>query len=303
MSRKKTHKEYIEELAIKNPIVEVVEPYITNRTPIMHHCLKHDVYWKATPSNVLSGKGCNKCLRDKISSRLVKTHDEYVEELKIKNPTVIVVDQYINHFTPITHYCLKHGTLWKMTPANALRGNGCQECKKEKLKSVFSKTHEQYVRDVANVNPDIEVIGEYINAYTPILHRCKFDGAEWMASPSNILSGRGCPRCKESNIERRVRLWLDNNGISYVKEKIFDDCKDKQPLPFDFYLEDHNTLIEVQGHQHYHPVDLFGGDEAFELQQKHDMIKKKYCETHNIRLLCIPYNKDVSEELNNFLFI
>lgn len=57
------------------------------------------------------------------------------------------------------------------------------------------KTHEEYVAEIVSKNPNIEVIEEYIDAKTPILHRCKIDDHEWHARPNNILGGRGCPVC------------------------------------------------------------------------------------------------------------
>ena len=38
--KKKTHEEYVEELKVRNPTVEVVGRYIDAKTKIMHHCLK-----------------------------------------------------------------------------------------------------------------------------------------------------------------------------------------------------------------------------------------------------------------------
>ena len=40
------------------------------------------------------------------------------------------------------------------------------------------KTHEEYVKEVAEINPDIEVVDRYINDNTKIKHRCKRDGHE-----------------------------------------------------------------------------------------------------------------------------
>ena len=57
------------------------------------------------------------------------------------------------------------------------------------------KTHEEYVKGVAEINPDIEVVDRYINDNTKIKHRCKRDGYEWYAKPNHILQGRGCPKC------------------------------------------------------------------------------------------------------------
>ena len=65
MSRKKTHEEYVAELAIKNPNVEVVGKYIDSNTKITHRCKTHDYYWEAFPNNVLRGYGCKKCQIEK----------------------------------------------------------------------------------------------------------------------------------------------------------------------------------------------------------------------------------------------
>ena len=52
------------------------------------------------------------------------------------------------------------------------------------------KTHEEYVVEVAQLNPNIEVIGTYIDTDTKIQHRCKIDDHIWEAIPHNILKGK-----------------------------------------------------------------------------------------------------------------
>lgn len=85
----------------------------------------------------------------------------------------------------------------------------------------------------------------------------------------------------------------------YVKKK-FEDCKDKKPLPFDFYLPNNVICIEYDGEQHTKPIDYFGGIESYECTVRHDKMKNEYCKNNGISLLRIPYNKNVEEELNNF---
>ena len=87
------------------------------------------------------------------------------------------------------------------------------------------------------------------------------------------------------------------------EKKKFYDCRDTRQLPFDFYLPDFNAVIEYNGKQHYEPIEYFGGENSFKIQQLHDEIKKDYCENNNIRFLSIPYYSNIKEELNNFLFI
>lgn len=57
------------------------------------------------------------------------------------------------------------------------------------------KTHEKYIHQVAEINPNIEVLEQYRGDAINILHKCKIDGYTWMAKPTNILQGKGCKIC------------------------------------------------------------------------------------------------------------
>lgn len=303
MSKKKTHEEYVAELAIKNPNVEVVGEYINAKTKIMFHCLIHDVYWEALPYAPLRGHGCNMCHGEKIHNFKTRTNEQYIKELQEVNKDIIVLENYIDIRTPILHKCIKHNVTWKASPGNVLKGCGCRKCGGDKNKILFAKTHEEYVSELKLLNNNIIVLGTYINNSTPILHKCLIDGNEWSAAPSWILSGTGCPQCNESKGEKKIREWLVKNNIMYTTQETFNDCKDKLLLPFDFYLQEYNCCIEYDGIQHYEPIEHFGGQDAFEIRKKHDEIKNNYCKDNGISLLRIPYYANIEEELNNFLFI
>lgn len=432
MSKKKTHEEYATELEVKNPMVKVIDKYINANTPTLHRCLRHDTFWSTTPSRALQGVGCDECRKERFRKSRCKSHDQYVSEVHQINPDIEVIDEYVDATTAINHYCKRHHLLWKCSPDNILHGHGCMECGKEKIGDKARKTHEQYVREVATKNQNIEVLGDYIDADTPILHRCKIDGYMWSPRPANILHGkgcpmcagnlqltneeyierlkainpniqsleeyinantqilhrclldgytwktmpyctlqgygcpkcagnirktheeyvtelamrnpdveviekyvnaktpilhrckidgyewkttpsyaflsRGCPQCQESNGEMVVRHWLTEHNITYVYQKKFAECKHKKELPFDFYLPDYNILIEYDGQQHFEPIDFAGKGDGwamaqFRIVQCRDNIKNQYCKNNNIPLLRIPYFKNIEEELEKFLFI
>ena len=303
MSKKKTHEEYVAELAIKNPNITVLEEYIDAKTPISHQCNLDQYIWKAKPNNILNGTGCPVC-----ANNLKKTTEQYIQELAKVNPNIVVRGEYVGANIPILHECLIDQYQWMAQPDNVLHGKGCSMCKIRKLSEAHYKSHDEYVQELAEYNPDIEVLEQYVGANIPILHRCKRDLCEWMACPNDILHGRGCPQCQESSGERVIRQWLELKRIQYAYQKRFPDCKDVNVLPFDFYILDYNTCIEFDGPQHFEPIDFAGkgkewAQQQFEKTQYHDKIKNKYCEDNNIRLLRIPYFKNIEEELNNFLFI
>lgn len=300
MGKKKTHEDYEAELSVKNPNVEVIGTYVNANTAITHHCLIHDVLWETTPGRALSGVGCIECKRERFRKTRCKTHEQYIQEVSICNPNVVVVGLYVDAKTKLDFYCIKHNIFWSAYPDNVLRGCGCAECGKEKIGSKNRKTHEQYVCDLMQVNPNIEVLDTYQGADVSILHRCKLDGYQWLARPGNILSGKGCPRCNDSHGEKFINKWLVDHDIEYVTQKTFDDCKAHRLLPFDFYLPNFNVCIEYDGEQHFRPVDFFGGEDGFKNRKKYDEIKNQYCKVNDITLLRIPFFKNVEEELNNF---
>lgn len=301
MSKKKTHKEYVEELKIKNPNVEVIEEYIDAKTNIMHHCILHDVFWETQPYRVLGGHGCKQCRIEKFKISNTKTQDEYIEEVKLKNPNIEVIGEYVDARTKILHKCLIHNVIWETLPTNILKGCGCCECLKEKISNKNGSSHDEYVVKLSSINPNIIVLETYINTEIKIKHKCKVCGHEWKVKPGNILAGKGCPKCNESHGEKNISNYLNANNIIYIPQYTFDDCKDKRSLPFDFYIPELNICIEYDGEQHFKAVDHFGGEEGLKTRQLHDQIKTDYCKNNNISLLRIKYNENIEEKLNSFI--
>ena len=298
MGRKKTHKEYVRELSQINPNIEAIGIYITNRIPILHKCKLDGYQWSTYPYSMLSGKGCPMC-----AGNAKRTHKQYVDELTAMNLEIEPIEEYVNTDTPILHQCKICKHIWSIKPNHILNGHGCPMCGFKNSADSKRKSQEEYVQELLYVNPNIEVVGEYINYITPLLHRCKKCKNEWDAKPCHTMRGHGCLECNESHGERSISQWLNNHNIEYMSQYRFGDCRDKYPLPFDFYLPQYNICIEYNGRQHYEPTDFFGGEDAFKVRQHHDGIKKNYCQSNNINLLCISYKQDIEEELNKFLLI
>lgn len=98
-----------------------------------------------------------------------------------------------------------------------------------------------------------------------------------------------CSKCAktQSKYEYYVERYLIEKGIEYIKQKRFDDCRNIKPLPFDFYLPQHNYIIEVHGSQHYYENVIF--QETLEHRQYIDKLKENYCHNNNIGFVAIPY--------------
>ena len=68
-------------------------------------------------------------------------------------------------------------------------------------------------------------------------------------------------------------------------------------LSYDIFICGKNIAIEYQGKQHFEPIELFGGKENFETQQKRDEKKRKLSKENNIHLVYINYWEDITKEL------
>ena len=129
---------------------------------------------------------------------------------------------------------------------------------------------------------------DYVNSTTNNLQVLCACGEVFTTSLSHYNEYRRCKKCNAilSNGELKIANFLNSHNIKFVSEKKFDDCIDKKCLPFDFYIESLNTIIEFDGAQHYAP---HFGKEQFETTKRHDEIKNNYCSTNNIKLIRIPY--------------
>ena len=122
-----------------------------------------------------------------------------------------------------------------------------------------------------------------------VIWKCRCSCGTICEYPSaRLLSGvtRSCG-CLISRGEEEIGVFLTSHGVCYEKQKSFPDCRDIKPLPFDFWIESKNTLIEFDGEQHFKDSAFFHHTLAY--VQKHDEIKNNYCKKNGIRLIRIPY--------------
>lgn len=225
------------------------------------------------------------CFEGRRNSTTKKTTEQFKKELEIINPNIEVLGEYINALTQILCKCKIDGYKWTPIPSNLLNKNsGCPMCS-----GLVKKTTEQFIKELEKINPNIEVLGKYINSKTPIACRCKIDRYEWKNTPSHLLGGQGCPKCNNSKGEKAIEKYLDEHNIEFIPQYKFDNCKFYKELPFDFYLPNENITIEYDGEQHFKIVEHFGGLDKFVITKIRDTIKTIYCKDNNIRLIRIPY--------------
>lgn len=140
---------------------------------------------------------------------------------------------------------------------------------------------------------------EYINNKTHVIITCPVHG-DFNQSPQGHLSGYGCVQCYErkSKPEMLIEQFLKEHNISYSNEVRFEECKNIYTLPFDFYIEDSNLIIEYDGKHHFEPIECWGGIDTLNRVQNNDKIKNQYCVDNNIKLVRINYKQNLLAELN-----
>lgn len=156
------------------------------------------------------------------------------------------------------------------------------------------RTKEDLQSELDDLNIYVKIL-EYEDYSSPILCKCKICKHIWETSGVNLTQGHACPKCTISKFELSVQNILDELKLLYVSQYRFDDCRDINPLPFDFYLNEYNVAIEVDGEGHYYPIKYSSSWTEketlanFYTIKKHDKIKTKYCINNNIELIRIPY--------------
>lgn len=300
MGVRKTHQQFINEMKVKHPNLEILNEYFNSSTRIKYYCKKCGLYWEAKASKLSLGRGCPRCAGNKK-----KAHEEYVKEVAKINPNIEVISEYVSTAQKVTFRCKKCGYEWITCPGSVLRGKGCYWCGKKSMGLKRRKGDDEFKQEIKRKNPEIEVIGTYINDRTKVLCRCLKCSNEWYAFPSGLQGGHGCPYCKSSKGERAVRMFLRGSNIKYISQYKFNDLTGLNGglLSYDFYLPQYNILIEYQGKQHKMPIEYFGGQETFKIQKEHDKRKREYAFKHHIKLIEVWYYENANEKLAKSLNI
>lgn len=291
--KKKTNKEFLLELSKLNPTYDVLSEYVNIDTKVHCYCRIHNVYFNSKPYDLLHGKcGCELCRKEKISKAKRRSYEEFVKLLYLVNDKIRVVGEYKGSDKNIECECLEHHILFNGKPHKLLQGQtGCYMCISQKNHESGLKSHEEFIKQVSEIHPFIDIIGKYNGAKERIKVRCKICGTEWEPVAGSLIQGYGCPHCNLSKGEKTIDKWLHNKKILYNHQYIFEDLRgynDKSPLRFDFYLPDYDLLIEYQGQFHDGSSGL-QTEENYLRQQSNDEKKRTYVKYHNYNLLEIWY--------------
>src|SRR5699024_1788166 len=116
-----------------------------------------------------------------------------------------------------------------------------------------------------------------------------------------VLRGFSCQHCKTglSFPEKLLVSLLELNDIEFEKEKRYEELGNYR---YDFYLPEHNLIVETHGEQHYRQsTGSFGN--LLKVQES-DLVKKQFCESKNIDYIAIDCRKSeisfILDNINSF---
>lgn len=210
------------------------------------------------------------------------THEEFMQRFnKINNTKVEILGTYVNSTTNILVRCTnpkcKHE--YSANPRVLLDGSGCKKCAFHSKPPVKKKkSHTQFVGEVLELHPNIEVLGKYNGADKKILVRCKTDSHEWSPFAGSLINGKihGCPKCAARKNAEKALLSHDE----FINR--FNDCNNKFVEILGTYKgidEDIQCKCLICGEPFISsPYRILGGAKHYDCAQK--IVQEKRRKTH-----------------------
>jgi protein-arginine kinase activator protein McsA len=254
-------------------------------------------FWQR-PECHLIAQGCPDCGNVESANKRRRTNIDFINDAhkvhKVGRYGYGLLD-YINSDTEVNIICNNCGVTFKQTPHGHLGGKGCENCSYIERGLNCRTPQSQFISDAIAIHG-------YKFGYSLVKYNgqrveidiiCNSCLTTFKQIPKSHLIGGGCPNCKSSRGESRIRQFLIKNNIDYIYNKSFGDCKNPKTdrrLRFDFFIPSSNLLIEFDGRQHFVEVseEGFKRESLADIQYR-DNIKNEYASKNNIKLLRIPY--------------
>lgn len=262
--------------------------YIDPKKPLEYICNNghhHKLRW----NNFKSGQRCRECfiLSQKYSINDIK---EFLDKINFQ----LLTDTYKDNHQKLDVICDKGHNI-QITFNKLKLGTRCKLCVHDSLRMNYED-----VKKIFEENKCKLLTKNYINGKQKLQYKCKCGNISY-TTYEQIKDGSLCG-CQKSIGETRIIRYFSDNGIDFISQKTFPDCRNTQVLHFDFYVNN-KFLLEFDGEQHFKEVSHFGGEKALKINMKHDKIKNEYCISNNIKLLRISYKekKKITQILNDYI--
>jgi len=243
---------------------------------------KNNHTWKAVYSSLAAGYWCKKC--GHIHTGKMKRGDPKKQEIKLRdffesNGGEVLSGTYESNLSYFEVRCKNNHTR-KDTFRKLMWGGGCGLC------SGLVVNHEEQeikLRKIINAKGGEILSGKYVNNQSYFEVRCK-NNHTWKALYSGLVNQkRWCPICGQKTVSQDWFQAIIEKYLSttLLKGKYFGLIRN--PLTWNKLQVDlvallpsgQKIFIEVNGIQHYKPIEIWGGTEAFNKTQGRDTWKRK----------------------------
>ena len=248
-------------------------------------------------------KDCVTCVKIKTGKKKANNLNELKQYVLENTNCKLLADKYLTVHHKMSFQC-GCGEEFKTSWSEFKRGvpRRCKECRNEFMRNLF-KHDIEFVKNFIREHSTSKLISEsYDNSEQIIEFECECGNRFYTNFDKfKFRYKRYCNSCScQSSYEKHVENILISIGVEYIKEKRFEKCKNKNMLPFDFYLIKYNAIIEVDGEGHYRPMRSVS---SFTHTLKTDSIKNEFCKKLEIPLLRIPYYEldDAQEKIIHFI--
>lgn len=253
--------------------------YINNTSKVEILCLECQKLFKQTPKSHRNGNGCPFCVgrhqsNEEIIDRFIARHADRYDYSNV---------DYTKANKKVQIICKEHGVFYQL-PSNHLNGNDCPRCSHTKSLGEFISKSIEIHGDIYDYSQTI-----YLKSLQKVIILCKGHGP-FRQRPNCHLRGVGCPSCSSSKGESKINKFLISNGLEFKRQFKFEGCRNKNKLPFDFYIPSLDICIEFDGEQHFKPNTHFGGIDSYNRLKINDAIKDDFCQKNNIKLIRIKYH-------------
>lgn len=267
--------------------------YANDRSILIFGCNMCDSMLLASAHDYYNGKVvCESCKHSKDNAALTnlqlsaaKIHGDYYQYLDLTGDTVTIK-------------CPKHGAI-KLLAHDHIDGKGCDHCKLEDSTNITVSERDTFIEQ-SNALYGFSYRYDdilYTSHQSPVTIRCPKHGS-FVRTPEQHLAGLGCTICmKKATVINDIVWELKNHNIVYSLEKTFPDCVSEtgKALHFDIFIPEKNLCVEFDNLHHFEPTK-YSDDvedvvvlEYFNIQQRNDDIKHKYCDVNHINFIRISY--------------
>jgi len=234
---------------------------------------------------------------------------EYLRRIAIAHPYADIKDVPISSIDRIRLHCRICNSDWVSCPANLAAKNGerrfgCPVCGYRKVAQDLTTPSKELILRLKKAHPRIIAVEIPVSSSHKTDLCCTICGHQWKQAIAHLttahgISKIGCPNCKKSKGEEAIASFLIRAGLVYEQQKKFENCHNKRPLPFDFFVPSLGILIEYQGEQHFHPMRYKKARMKFRQVRRHDAIKRRWACNSGFEFMEIKYTDNIEKLLKS----